>query len=139
MALREYSQNDVVVIAGGIAISGFADGEAISIERASEDFTTYVGNDGETTRAATNNGLARATITLAQSSESNQYLTGLLLGKSVFPVMIKDQNGGSIYASEQAYIERQPTASFARDVGTREWILVMPDLVWNEGGNNLAG
>ncbi len=135
MALKEYNFAEVALIIGGNQIMGFADGEAITVERDEDDFKTYVGNDGETTRAKSNNRLGKITFKLAQSSGSNAFLTGLLKANSIVPTFVKDGSGSSIYASEQSYLLKPPNAAFAREVSEREYVLVCPDLQMAEGGN----
>ncbi len=136
MALKEYDFKKVAAIAGGVQVTGFSsDSDAISVEADADDFTEYVGNDGETTRAATNNKLSRCTLKLAQSSASNAYLQGLLTAKTIFPFMVKDGSGNTLHLCEQAYVKRRPTSAYGAETAAREWIIVCPDMVSFEGGN----
>jgi hypothetical protein len=133
--LKTYDFKQVALIIGGVQIHGFVDGEAITVEPDSDDWNEYVGNDGETTRAKTNNGLSRVTFKLAQSSESNSYLSGLRVAGSVVPSMVKDGSGSTLHIAEQSYLKARPVSSFARETGEREWVLVCPDMQSFEGGN----
>ena len=133
--LRTYDFKQVAVIVGGIQIQGFVDGEAITIEPDADEWTETVGNDGEVTRSKSNNSMSRIMLKLAQSAESNQYLSGLRLSGGIVPVMVKDNSGLSIHAGEQAYVKSRPAAAFARESGEREWVIVVPNMVSVEGGN----
>ena len=136
MALKDYDFKEVAVILGGVQITGFSDDtDAISIEDDADQYAEFVGNDGETTRSKSNNALARCTLKLAQSAESNAYLQGLLKAGSIVPFFVKDGSGNSLHVSEQAYVKRQPTAGFGREVNSREWIIVCPDMIHAEAGN----
>lgn len=133
--MKSYDFKQVGVYFGGVQIQGFADGDAINVEPDADTYSEYVGSDGEVTRSKTNNKLSRATLTLAQSSESNPYLQGALSAGTIAPFMIKDGSGNTLHIEEQAYVKRQPNSGFGRDVGAREWIIVCPNMLSLEGGN----
>lgn len=133
--LLSYDFKQVALIIGGVQIHGFVDGEAITVEPDADNWAVYVGNDGETTRAKTNNNLSRVTFKLAQSSESNGYLSGLLKTDAIVPMMLKDGSGSSLHVGEQSFLTKRPAAPYAREVSEREYVLAVPDMLSNEAGN----
>lgn len=136
MALKSYDFKKVAVIFGGVQLQGFSDdGDSVSIEPDTDTYTEFVGNDGETTRSKSNNKLSRCTVKLAQSSESNGFMQGALNAGTIAPFMLKDASGNTIHLSEQAYIKAQPTSGYGREMNSREWVIVLPDLIAFEGGN----
>lgn len=136
MALKTFDFKKVALIIGTLQASGFADdNEAISVEPDADLFTPYVGADGETSRAASNNQNAKLMAKFAQTSEYNAYLTGLIASKAAVPVLLKDASGNTLYASEQAFISKKPKAGFGKETGTREYELYLVDYTGGEGGN----
>jgi hypothetical protein len=132
-----------MIIAGGVPISGFADGTFLSVENNEDAYSLQVGTDGEAPRSRTNNNSARFTITLQQGSLGNAILSGLHTadklapgGVGCFPVLVKDLGGTSLYACEKAWIVKRPGAEFGRESGSREWIIETDNLaIAIDGGN----
>ena len=101
MAVRTYDPQQVVITVDGTAIGGYADGTFISIEREEESFSKVVGADGAAARSKATNRSARITLTLMQTSPSNEFLSMLLArdernNSGVFAVIVKDKDGNTI-------------------------------------------
>ena len=141
MAILTYSPDQVgVTLAGFIVVSGFASGQFISIEKDLAPYTYHSGMDGETGRTFKRDGNYTVTITLAQSSESNNTLSALhavdiatQLGK--VPLLIRDGSGTTNFFSPNAWVENYPTVSFSKDLETRAWTLKCTEGVLLVGGN----
>lgn len=121
-------------------LSGFSEDSIVSIERASQSFSLYVGADNTTTRVFNANNAANITLTLAQTSESNDVLSGLYNSdvnnlSGLFSIMVKDTSGRSYYFAEEAYIGTIPTSGFANSMQTREWVISAADMEHVVGGN----
>ncbi len=143
MALTNYDSAKVSVIFNGLPISGFADGTFVSVEQTEDTFALTVGAGGEAVRAANNNGSGRVTLTLLQSSESNDALSALhnadkLSGDGVGALMVKDNSGRTVIAAAKAWIVKPATSEFAREATNREWIFESNSIVHNVGGNVAA-
>lgn len=137
---KTYNPKKVAVIVGGFAISGYADGEFVTITMDEDQFDLKVGTDGEGTRAKSNNNSATVKIMLMQSSDANTILQSFwnsdkISDSGIFPLLIKDNSGRSLYAADQAWIQKQPEAKFGKTTDTREWIIRTDSLIPNEGGN----
>lgn len=136
-----YSPQDVKVYLGGVyELDGFIEGTFIAIEKIDQLFSQKITSDGMVVRSHKGNMAYRVNITLANTSESNQVLTYLMLvdfatqvGK--FPLMIKDHQGSSLLFSPSTWIESQPKSNFGLSVEPREWTLVSPFATLNLGGN----
>lgn len=140
MALTNYDPAQVSVIFAGIPISGFADGTFVSIDQNEDSFALTIGSDGEGVRARSNNDSGRVTITLLQSSESNDLLSAAHnadkgTGNGVAPLLIKDNTGRTIIEANTAWIVRSPAQEFAREASSREWIIETNKLNQFVGGN----
>lgn len=140
MAVKTFDPKQVVLAFGGVPISGYADGEFISIEQTSDAFTMSSGADGDVSRVRNNDDTATLTLTLAMTSPSNDVLSGFLeadkrTGAGVVPIAIKDLSGRTTAASGNAWVRRAPTANFGKEVSTREWTIDIANLVLLVGGN----
>jgi hypothetical protein len=138
--LRTYDPSKVVVLFGGIPLSGFADGEFVKVERDGDAFSKVVGADGDTSRAKSCNKAGTATITLAQTSPSNDILQGFALldelsNDGVAPFAVKDLSGRSTYISAHGWIKKAPAVSFGKEITNREWTIDLADIDTFTGGN----
>lgn len=141
MAVNSYDPKSVVISVGGVPISGFADGTFLEVTADTQQFTKSVGADGFTTRVKSNNYGGVMTITLAQSSPSNDVLSGFLaldraLNAGVVPVLVKDMSGSTLFFAGTAWIQQFPDVVFGNEINTRAWILDLADMEIFVGGNN---
>jgi len=128
MAVRSYNPSEVSVIVAGRIIGGFADGTFVGVERNNDSWALSVGADGEGTRSKSTDRSGRFTITLNQSSESNEFLTELeaaddISGTGTFPVLVKDGSGTSIHEGETCWIVKPASAPYGKESDNREWII----------------
>jgi hypothetical protein len=137
---KTYNPKRVLFSYRGVPISGFADGTFIKVERASPAFAKTVGADGETARTASADKSGKITVTLMQTSASNDYLTQCLLNDELSnlntgPAMCKDASGTSLFLAGEAWITAHPAPEFGKEIGTREWVFETGKLEMFEGGN----
>ena len=135
-----YDPKQFLVIMGGVPINGFADGTFISIERDEDTFTKTVGADGCVTRSKTNNKAATVTITLLQTSPSNDYLSGLHkldeeANLGVVDILVKDLNGTTFFYSAVSWVQKPASIENAKEIGEREWTIATGDSEYYVGGN----
>jgi hypothetical protein len=140
--LRVYDPDQVHVSMNGIPLSGFADGEFVTVETESATFEDVAGTDGEVTRSKTNDGRATVTVKLMQSSPSNDLLSVLHnLDKStpggvgVGPLFIRDAQGTTLVWAEKAWIQKVPDGSWDRTAKERSWVIRCANLISHHGGN----
>lgn len=139
--LYTYDFSQVSVIVGGFAMTGFADGSSVTVERDEDAFTLSVGSDGEAARSKSNNFAGKITIKLMQTSPSNDVLSAFakadeLSNSGVIPSMVKDNLGRSLHMAENSWVERMPSSDYARESGTREWVMRTNHLENFVGGTN---
>jgi hypothetical protein len=140
--LTIYDPDRVTVAFGPVIVDGYADGEFVSIEPASEIFTRYVGTDGKVTRSKQLRRDATIKFMLSSASATNDALTAIAEldrrapnGAGIYPLFIRDNSGRALYTAAQAWIEALPTVSFDRQATVREWSLACADLIRVDGGN----
>jgi hypothetical protein len=138
--LREWNASEVAMSFAGIPITGYADGEFVTIEPEADDYGDTNGTDGETTRWRTNDLRATVTFKIMQTSSSHPLLMAMsnvdlaaLNGAGVGALQIANLTTGERYEAPEAWIKRRPNVPMAREVGPREWIIRCAALVSTPG------
>jgi hypothetical protein len=142
MALKQFYIDQVSLVACGIPVSGFFEGDVITVEYNEEAFALSKGVDGENCRTRTNDNSARITFTLMQSADVNILLSALHNldkttpnGDGVLPSLVKDNSGTTVIGCENSWIVKSAAVTYGREAKGREWIIetdFLNDLV---GGN----
>jgi hypothetical protein len=140
MSAKTYDFKQVACILGTRQITGFAEGDSISVEYESNLFNTVIGADGEATRSKSNNRSAKVTLKLLKTSLANDilneyYQSDVLSNGGTFPFLLKDNNGSELHAAEQMWVEKEPTAPFGQEAPVREWTLKTALMISSYGGN----
>jgi len=138
--MKTYDFKQVAVSFGGKLLTGFAEGDAITIEPVEDLYKMKVGADGEVSRSRMNNLSHVCRLRLMQTSDANDIMTAFMLADQngnggVEPFFIKDGSGRSLETAEQAFVMRAPDRGFGAEDGTREWVVGLPKLVSNIAGN----
>lgn len=144
MSVRTFDPSQVIIIVGGVPMSGFSDGTFIEVVRDEAAWTKVTGADGFTTRGKTNNRSGTITLTLKQSSPSNDVLSGILIGDEltnagVIPILIKDLSGNSVFFAAQGWIQNYANATFSKEITDRQWIISTAEIDIFVGSNSLTG
>lgn len=140
--LHTYNAARITVVFAGFPISGFADGTFVHVTMVNDGITTQVGADGEIARAINTDRRCTVTLTLQQTSESNDFLSTffnidmLTCGGRAGPILIQDLCGTTLFMSAQAWIVKMPDMEYGKEILTRAWQLqtTWPS-VYNVGGN----
>lgn len=128
----------------GIAheVTGFSEDAIVQIERMAETFTMYTGADNTSTRIYNANTSATFSLSLQQTSATNDILTALyksdiesLDSTGMFSIHVKDSSGRSDFFSDEAYIGVVPNSNFNNSMQTREWVIHASNLETVIGGN----
>lgn len=139
MSQRTFSINELIVVYGGIQITGFIDGEFITVSYDDEIFKHVNGADGEVARIKSNKLMATATIRLLQTSLTNDVLSGFLLADIAENItqlfIIKDLNGNTILSASQCSISKFSDVGYGTENVNREWTIKIPKLLGFVGGN----
>lgn len=128
MSLKTYDPKKVVLAVGGVPIGGYADGTFISMERTNDAYMVQSGADGEVSRAKSNDRTGQLTITLAQTSDSNDVLSVIAqlderANAGVVPIILKEIGGNTVVFSGTGWVRKMPVVEYAKEISNREWIL----------------
>jgi Protein of unknown function (DUF3277) len=117
-----------VPISQGAGQSGYDDGEWFSAKPMKPSFTTVEGADGSIMRSATNSRLMECSLNLLQTSNSNPYLSGLLIadentqgGAGIGSLVLKDLQGTTLLICSRAWIGQWAEMTFDRGGKGRKW------------------
>jgi len=140
--LTHYEARGLLINLGPIIAGGFADGEFITISRTKSTFEMVEGADGKVTRFKNASFSATVTVSLMQTSATNDLFSALLQvdrnarnGAGILPFRLRDSNGRSLYTAAEAWIMSDPDISFDRGPTTRQWTIGCADLQMFTGGN----
>ena len=144
MAYAQYDPALVILIVGGSPMSGYADGTFLEVAFDEQQWNKVTGADGRTSRAKTNNRAGNITITLQQTSDSNDVLSGFMIadeatGDGVVPVLVKDNSGRTLAATSAAWVQQSPGQEYSKDVENREWVMDCAGIDMFVGGNASQG
>lgn len=139
MSVKTYDPRGVVVIVGVAPMSGFADGTFVTVSRKNDAFSSVCGADGETSRAKSNDKRGEMSLTLLQTSLSNDILSAIALADEkqnagVVPILIKDLSGITTYFSGAGWIRKVPASEYGKEVANREWVFELADMDVFVGG-----
>lgn len=139
MATKTYDPADVLGTLGPVIFSGYADGTFLSVEKAEDTFSVSIGASGHQTRVRNRNESGTVTLTLQASSRVNDALStlhnlDLISNSGKAPLLIKDAEGTTLVAAEDAWVKKIPAVEFSKDMPTRTWVIECPKLVVFAGG-----
>ena len=128
MAYDRFDPNQLSVVFGVSPISGFAEDTMITIENDNPKYNYNNDIHGNVTRYRVNKNTAKITLILTQDSKSNNILSNYveldrINDAGVFPVMLKDPSGSTIFSCEYASIQSEPKIEFGQDAKNREWVI----------------
>lgn len=134
MSTTTYSLEGMSILVGDSIIKGK---EMCSIEFPNPKAKTYLDGDGNLTRIKNAaHRYCEITISLAQTSASNQDMEELYIIDETMSVSVIDTNGYTQYVIGEAFFIERPNATFEKeDVTFREWKLAGLTTTANEGGN----
>ena len=143
-ALKIYNADEVTVVFGPVLVeSGRGSDEFVRIENESNIAEDDAGVDGEVTVSRSKDKRATVTLTLMQTSVSNDLLSVIANAMrsapsgtgGIHPLLIQDQNGRALYTAANAWIQKEPDIAKAKAPGTAEWPIRCAELIRVDGGS----
>lgn len=124
--VRTYDPKKVIITLGTIIISGYAEGTFVQIAGSGDNFEKVKGADGGVDRVNKNTDDYTVTITLKQTSITNDALSALLasdkkLNTGTVPLSIVDLSGTSLFFATQAWIAKEPDDEYGDSLANNEW------------------
>lgn len=145
--MASFSVHQHVISLGGVSlIGGFGQGGAFEVSPDGDAFVIVKGVTGDAVRIYTGEDTYQVKFTLLQTSVNNDILSALheadvlaaengLAGAGVFPLLIKDLGGSTVFTSGEAFVKKPPTITGTNTATDREWELVAFGGRLHVGGN----
>jgi len=128
-----YRAKELVYLANGIALSGFADDSMIEIVPEEENlYATHTGADGNVIRSESTNNNYIATLTFQQGSNSAKML--FALKGAVFAFIVQDPaSADEVVVSGQSYVINRPSAKRGKEAhqDTKVQIMLVDPTIMN--------
>lgn len=137
---KNYSSKEVIITFGNVILRELAPDTFVTISRDEQAWTKQIGASGEGARSKSNNNGGTVTVTLMQTSLSNDFLTAYAKldetsNQGQAPLMVKDLLGTTLAASPGAWIQKLPDIEFGVELSTREWVFDTDQLEMLVGSN----
>jgi hypothetical protein len=140
--LRNFDPKSVSVIVGGHAVQGFAEGTFVLVAPNADEFSDVAGSQGEVSRARISDRRADVTITLQQTSPSNDVLSGFAEldrlspnGAGVVSFLLRDGQGTTLVRAVEGWVKRRPDVEMSNEIKNREWVIRLAEAFYFVGGN----
>lgn len=138
--MKNYDPKKIVLTFAGILVTGYAEGTFVNAERNEDTFELSVGSDGQGTRVRNNNQSGTVTLTLQQSSPTNDLLSTRatldeLTGLGFGTLLLSDLNGTTLCRAEASWIRKPANAEYGDAEAGREWIIECEKLEMRVGGS----
>jgi len=134
--MRAWNIRDLAISLNAVPLDdgGYGEDEVMALEWAEDQFTAFVGADGEVSRASTNNGLATVTLTYAHTAAANDRLTAMLKADMSTPngagagmFSARDRSGRMVVAAERAWVMAYPSVTLGKTIQTLQWKIQLAD------------
>ena len=117
-----YSLENATVVAGGVIIEGFGEGDAFEITRNSERWENVVNADGGVVNCRKLDESAQITLRLRYNSPANSHLADLDADEGYFDFSIEWPNG-DLVQTDECLVQKLPDIRDGERTGNREWLL----------------
>lgn len=136
-----YSPEDVTIVIATVNAYGFPDRDFVSIVRDSPIYETTTTVDGGHHRLKISDDKHTMTLTLSSLSDFNSFLSkvyqlGEVTDKILFPIIVKDGLGNSLFASNTAWIEEVPETTYSEVETDKVWVFKCTGCSYTVGGNS---
>jgi hypothetical protein len=137
---KTYNPKKVQLAIGPHIVTGYADGTFIQVDRNADQFAVVVGADGEAARSASADKSGTVTVTLMQTSASNDFLSLALstdeqTNLNTMPLLLKDISGRTLVQAAEGWVKKYATIELGKEIVSREWVFETGELLITEGGN----
>ena len=140
--VKTYSASEMIITANGKQVTGFSDGDLVTISLDEDKFAKYKSVDGPVSRShnVSNSGMFK--FSLAQTSVANQIFSAALnlddlspSGKVPLAIFISDPlSNGTFFTALKCWVKGMPEAAFAKEIGTYEWEVDASYIAFNIAG-----
>lgn len=126
MPVTTYNPKKVAVTFRNQVLTGFMDDTFVEFSRDEDSFTKHTGADGEVSRAQNANKGAKLTLTLKQTSASNDRLSEFfqqdeISGTGIGILSVVDASGRTVISVPEAWIQKPADVTLGKTIVGRAW------------------
>lgn len=132
---QTYNPKLLIATFAGRILSGFADGTFAQVSKNEDGMMLKVGADGESAVAVNANESGKVTITLLNTSATNDFLSLAAGLRTRGALQIKDLSGRTLVNAADAWIVKQADITKSKEIETSEWVFETGSLQVFSGGN----
>lgn len=126
--IKTYNPKEVIMTLGNHMVSGFAEDSFITVDPNGDGVTKKVGCDGEIIRSISPDDTYVVKLSLLFSSATNSFLQtrynqDIKTGDGMFPLLVKDLKGGTLFSTDAAWPAKPASRGFGKEGPNREWEL----------------
>lgn len=136
MPSRTYSSKKVVITFNGVLITGLGDATFLTVAKNSDGMELKVGADGESAVAESPDESGIATVTVLNTSPSNDYLSTCANQKTRGVFQAKDLSGRMLVNAPDCWVKKMADITKSKSVESSAWAFESGDMNMNNAGNN---
>lgn len=133
--VRTYAPQEVKIAWGGFPITGFADGEFVTITPNSDLTDEVIGAQGDVALTKIANWTGTVTFTLLQNADCNVYLSNLYFGQQKAKDIIRenltitDPSGSTLYDCRDAHMKTAAPVTLGDGQNSKTWTFFVSNMV----------
>lgn len=135
MASQTYSPKLVIISFLGVNLTGFADGTFLTIAKNDDAMKLKVGADGESAVAISADESGKVTVTLLNTSPSNDFLSLQANLRARGPLQAKDLSGRMLSGTDDAWVSKVADVNKSKEIETTTWQFESGKLLIANNGN----
>ena len=128
--MKVFDPSQFNIVFGGVTMQGFSESTMAKFEFDSESMSDVAGVDGEVSRSKNMDRRAKLTVSLMQTSDTNDLLSAMYNaqrlatnGDDVAALRVEDLNGRLVISGPESWIMDTPKPSYGKTASEYEWVL----------------
>lgn len=131
--MQTYKAKDVIINVNGYNVTGFSDNDIVKIARNNPSSELVMDAQGRPSRYMTNDKSGSIQIICQQDSDANREFRELInideeSGDGLAMLSVSNPSNKEKFLSNDAFIEKPAEVSLGKELNTREWNFICPDL-----------
>lgn len=141
--MKVFDPSQFNIVFSGVTMAGFSESTMCKFEFDSESMGDVVGVDGEVSRSKNMDRRAKLTISLMQTSDTNDLLSAMYNsqrlssnGADVAALRVEDLNGRLVISGAESWIMDTPKPTYGKTASEYEWVIRIANCEATFGGND---
>jgi hypothetical protein len=133
--IKTYAPQEVRISWAGLPLTGFADGEFVTITPNSDLTDEVVGAQGDLALTKIANWTGTVTITLLQNAETNLYLSNIYAAQQRAADVVRenltivDPSGSTLYECRDAHLKTAAPVTLSDGQNAKSWVFFVGNMI----------